>query len=277
MSKINSLLVPTDFSSKSDIAIRYACEIASYTDAQILFMHVIEQPYDFPSRVEEVLESKKKESADKLAKLIDGLHSTDEFRHIQMKGTVEVGNPSTMFVNAAKTGKFDMIIVGLGGEHDLKKALYGSITNNILLESPIPVFAISKRIDYRQPKQLFFATALREQDIKPIKQMKKLSIELGVKLRLIHIVENKGKREEKGKKFLKKLQKELNDSQLKIEFYEDKSFFEGITRLIGGDQHTILVTTRYKKRFMEWLITRSNARVLAQIVAVPLIMIPNDE
>ncbi|WP_176719467.1 hypothetical protein [Rhodohalobacter halophilus] len=45
---------------------------------------------------------------------------------------------------------------------------------------------------------------------------------------------------------------------------------------IGGDQHTILVTTRHKKRFIEWLITRSNARVLAQVAAVPLIMIPND-
>lgn len=276
MPKLKSLLVPTDFSGKSEIAVRYACEIASYTDAQILFMHVIEQPYDFPSRVEEVLENKKKESADKLAELIDGLHSTDEFRHIRMKGTVEVGNPSTMFVNAAETGKFDMIIVGLGGEHDLKKALYGSITNNILLESPIPVFAISKRIDYRQPKQLVFATALREKDIKPIKQMKKLSVELGVKLRIVHIVEKKERREEKGKKFQKKIRKELNDANIEVEFYEDKSFFEGITRLIGGDQHTILVTTRYKKRFIEWLITRSNARVLAQVAAVPLMMIPND-
>jgi nucleotide-binding universal stress UspA family protein len=276
MSTITSILVPTDFSSKSDTAVRYACEIASYTGAKVMFMHVIEQPYDFPSRIEDVLESKKSESAKKLSKLIDGLHSTDDFRHVNMKGSVEVGSPYTMFLNAAKTGKFDMIVVGLGGDHDLKKAIYGSITNNILLESPIPVFAMSKKVDYRQPKHLVFATGLRNQDIKPIKQMKKFSIELGIKLRIVHIVEKKANREEKGKKFQKKLRKELKDDTLQIEYYEDKSFLEGITRLIGGDQHTILVTTRYKRRFVEWLITRSNARVLAQIAAVPLIMIPND-
>jgi nucleotide-binding universal stress UspA family protein len=275
--KLNSLLVPSDFSRKSETAIRYACEIASYTGAEIQFLHVIDPPYDFPSRTDEFIDVKKKEAANNLESLISGLHSSDEFRHIRMKGSVKSGNPGNVILHEAESGDFDMIIVGLGGDHDLKKALYGSITNNLLLDSPIPVFAMAKQVDYKPLKRLVFATALRSDDIQPIRQMMEFSIELGIKLQVVHIVEKQGMRKEKADKFLKQLRNKLKDPQFQIEFHESSSFLEGIVSFIGSDKHTLLVTTRYKKRFLEWLITRSSVRVLAQITAVPLIMIPNDE
>jgi nucleotide-binding universal stress UspA family protein len=275
--KLNSLLVPSDFSRKSETAIRYACEIASYSGAEIHFLHVIDPPYDFPSRTDEFIQAKKEEAAENLESLINGLHATDEYRHIRMKGAVKTGTPGTVLLDEARTGNYDMIIVGLGGEHDLKKALYGSITNNLLLDSPIPVFAMAKQVDYKPLNRLVFATALRSDDIQPIRQMKELSIELGVRLQIVHIVEIKGMRREKYRKFLKKLRAKLNDPHIDIEFFEGATFLEGIVSYIGNDKHTLLVTTRYKKRFLEWLITRSSVRVLAQIAAVPLMMIPNDE
>lgn len=272
----SSILVPTDFSGKSEIAIRYACEIAATTGAEILFMNVIEPPYDFPSRIEEVVATKKKVLAERLEKLINDLHSVDEFRFIKMKGKIEVGKVGNIILNAARSGHHDLICVGLGGEHDLKKALYGSITNNLLLESPIPVFAISKRIDFRTPKQLLFATDLRERDIKPVKKMHGFARDLGIKFRIVHIAENQDKSSEELINFTSKIQAKTKDESIKIELYKAPDFLEGITKFIGNDNRTILVTTRYKKSILEWLFTKSTARVLAQIAEVPLLLLPTD-
>ena len=272
----SSILVPTDFSEKSEIAIRYACEIAACTGAEILFMNVVEPPYDFPSRIEEVVASKKKAAVNKLTKIIDDLHSVDEFRFIRMKGKVEVGKVDTAILEVIRSEDFDLICVGLGGEHDLKKALYGSITNTLLLESDIPVFAISKRIDFRSPKQLVFATDLRKNDLEIIHQMESFAKDLGVKFRIINIVGDLDSNQKKVEAFTQEIRDLTKNRSIEIEQYEGDSFLEGITKLIGSDSRTILVTTRYKKTLLEWLFTKSNARVLATIAEVPLLLIPVD-
>ncbi len=272
----SSILVPTDFSRKSETAIRYACEIALCTGSEISFLNVVEPPYDFPSRSDEIVEKMKQTNAETLEHLIDDLHSVDEFRFIKMKGKVVVGNINNEILAEARSGDHKLACVGLGGEHDLKKALYGSITNNLLLESPIPVFAISKQISYRNPKQLIFATDCRDRDFKPIKKIRSFARDLGVQLRLVHIVTSGPVNQKKAKDFEIELRSRLNDKHITLELFEDASFTKGIIRFMSGDRQTILVTTRYKKSFLEWLIAKSSARVLAQIAAVPLLLIPSD-
>lgn len=272
-----SILVPTDFSSKSENAIRYACEIASYAGSHIQFLNVIEEPYDFAVRAGEIVEQLKAENAQKLREMIDDLHSTDEYRHLKLKGRVMVGKVQTTILSAADEGKFSMISIGLGGEADLRKAMYGSITNNLLLESTKPVLAISKRINFRPPKKLVFATDLRERDLKPLKKMKKFAIEIGAVLRIVHIrEENSSRPYTEIEQFRSLVQEKLKAPHMDIEVFESTDFVEGIIRYIGNDSHTILVMTRYRRGFFEWLFSNSTVREVAQIAAVPLLMLPGE-
>lgn len=272
-----SILVPTDFSSKAEIAIRYACEISRTTNATLHLLNVIEPPYDFPSRIEEIVEARKKEHAEKLTQLIDDLHSVDEFRNIKIKGHVETGKVGYTITEIAEEQEHDLIAIGLGGEPHLKKALYGSITNNLLLDSEVPVFAISKRLSFTPPEHLVFATALREGDIKQIKRMKKFAMDLGISLRIVHIREEGKTTRMTIEEFQKKLRGTLKNDEIEIEVFESSSFVEGITTFIQDNKHSILVMVRYKKKFLEWLLSNSTVRSVAQIAAVPLLMIPEDE
>lgn len=276
MSIYSTILVPTDFSRKSESAIRYACEIALCTGTDILFMNVVELPYDFPSRMEETIEYQKEENASRLEKLINDLHSVENFRFIKMKGTVKVGNVGIEILKAVKKGKFGLICVGLGGDQDLKKTLYGSITNKLLLESPIPVFAISKHSSYREPRQLLFATDFRERDLKPAKQARKLARDLGAVLRVIHIVEDEERDIHTEQEFARKIRGAFNDPGFEIEYFEDSSFIDGILRVIGNDKQTVIATTRYRQSFLDWLVSKSSARTLAQTTAAPLLLFPSD-
>jgi len=270
-----SILVPTDFLPKSESAIRYACEIAQYTGADIHFLNVIEEHYEFATRAEDVLPAIKKERAEKLEQLIDDLHSVDDFRSTKMTGLIEEGDIQLTIQRVAKKHKNNMIVIALGGEPDLKKIMYGSITNNILIESTVPVLAISKKIDYRTPNHLVFATNLRNGDIKPIKRMKRFAIDIGVDLKIIHVLPDKSKvNHEAIKKFNTKIQGSLKATNSAVELLEAPTFDEGITRFVRNNKNTILVMTRYKRRFFEWLFSNSRVRNIAQIASVPLLMIP---
>ena len=45
MSAIKKILVPTDFSEASKAALRYACELATATNASLCILHAVENPY----------------------------------------------------------------------------------------------------------------------------------------------------------------------------------------------------------------------------------------
>lgn len=117
--------MPTDFSRKSENAIRYACEIAGNTGAEVHFLNIIEEPYDFPSRVDEILKEKKEEHEKRLTTMIEDLHSVDEFRIVQMKGLVRVGKVISTTRSVVREHDHDLVVIGLGGDADLKKVLYG--------------------------------------------------------------------------------------------------------------------------------------------------------
>jgi len=273
----SSIVVPTDFSRKSEIAIRYACEIASNIGGEVHFLNIIEEPYDFPSRVQEILEARKKEHEYKLSHMIEDLHAVDEFRIIKMKGVVKTGKMLTTMRQVVKEHDHNLIVIGLGGEADLKKVLYGSITNNLLMTIDIPVLAISKHIDYRELKTMLFATDMRKRDLKFIKEMREFCFDIGVTLRVIHIAEENEELDMKTlTAFNKKLKKITKNPGAEIIVYHAVSFTEGITKYIGKDKQTLLVMTRYKMKFWEWLLSNSTVKSLAQMTSVPLLMLPAD-
>jgi len=272
-----SILIPTDFSSKSENAIKYACEIASNTGGEIHFLNVLEEPYDFPSRVEEVLSEQVKQNEEKLSSIIEGLHSNDEYRIIKMKGMVKTGKVLSTTQSIARKHHHDLIVIGLGGKANLKKALYGSITNHLLMTSDLPVLAVSKRVEYAKPHTMIFTTDMRKNDIHYIKMMREFCIDIGVKLRFAHIVEpGKEASQKKLNKFNKKIQKITNDPGASLQIYEAPSLTEGITSAAGDDKHTLVVMIRYRKKFLEWLLSNSSVRSVAQLANVPLLMIPAD-
>lgn len=190
---------------------------------------------------------------------------------------VETGKVLSSTRNVARKYKHNLVVIGLGGHADLKKVLYGSITNSLLMTSEIPVLAISKRIDYREPKKMLFAFHMKKTGSPTNKKMREFSAEIGVQLGFFHTAEP-GKQRKSGKvgAFSQKIQKITKNPGAKLTIYEAPSFPEGITKFIGDDKHTILVMTRYRNKFLEWLLSNSAARSIAQIASFPLLVLPAD-
>jgi len=265
------IFVPTDFTSRSDVAYRYACEIATETDDEICLLNVVDTPYEFPSRLNEILKQRKEAATKELEAVVNDLKSIDKCKKLHIEQRIETGKIATTILQQIKKRKPGLVIMGTGGEHSIKNLIYGSITNTMLLDSPVPVLGIPGNSDYRSIHSFVFATDLRKRDIKIIKWVYVLASKLNAEFHVIHI--DTGTDENNIRKFKKRLTTKVSEKII-LEVKTDNSFFEGMTSYLRNQQRLIIVMPRYKKKFIEWLTVRSSAREIAYYGHSPLLMIP---
>lgn len=142
----SDILAPIDFSSYSDLALRYAIEQCKRFDATLHLVHVVE-PAAYPadwgySQVGFVdLETELVNSAEKeLKKLYENVNSMG----IKAKTAVLRGKASSELVEYANENSIGLICISTHGRGGLEHLLFGSTTERILRKSQCPVLAIKK-------------------------------------------------------------------------------------------------------------------------------------
>jgi nucleotide-binding universal stress UspA family protein len=140
---LRRVLVPVDFTETSDRALEYALELARKFEAKITVMHAYQIPvYGFPdatyitaaevatqisnaaqARLDAILEAHKTSGVETTAILRDGV-AWEEINRI------------------AGEVKADLIIIGTHGRRGLARALLGSVAENVIRTSTVPVLVI---------------------------------------------------------------------------------------------------------------------------------------
>lgn len=144
MARFKKILVPTDFSSHSVAATVLAAELAQRFEAAVTLLHVFEPsyytaaegyPFVTPDEVRRVMARHKEALA--VAQ-----------REAQAAGAQRVdsqlvqGSAASEVVALAKSGSYDLIVMGTHGRTGLKHALMGSVAEKIVRTSPCPVLTV---------------------------------------------------------------------------------------------------------------------------------------
>lgn len=147
---IRRILVPVDFSPHSDVALRYAFALADRFDATVEVLHVVEDPFvsgawnpeAFAPNIPELLAdlvatARRKLEQLKASALHDGHRVTTT-----MLTTVRSGRPADSIADAARTGKFDLIVMGTHGRTGLSHVLIGSVAERVIRKAPCAVLTV---------------------------------------------------------------------------------------------------------------------------------------
>lgn len=137
------ILVPTDMSDFANLALRYAALFRDragshltllYADELYLPVDLLEAPLGY--YLENAPESREKLNA----KFV-------EYARGQMGGSFETMTvqdaPVRAIVNTARDFKADLIIMGTHGRRGLRRAILGSVTENVLHETTVPVLTVT--------------------------------------------------------------------------------------------------------------------------------------
>jgi len=142
--RLQKILLPTDFSTYSATATKYACELATKFDAELHLLHTLEHHASstpafgmglaLPSYVNESRAAAEKSLAAVLdPKWVPG--------RTVIQAVVE-GSPKLEIIRYARTKEIDLIVLSTHGRSGLAHVIMGSVAENVVRTAPCPVLTV---------------------------------------------------------------------------------------------------------------------------------------
>ena len=154
MIRLKTVLVATDFSKTSEVALQYGRELARTFGAELRVLHVADNiltRYAFagPALVAYDAQAEYEKSVNtQLNDLVDA----DDRRELRASAVIRVSNsPADSIVDYARELGVDVIVMGTHGRRALARALLGSVAERVVRLAPCPVLTV------RTPEHEFIA------------------------------------------------------------------------------------------------------------------------
>lgn len=145
MINLKRILLPSDFSENSAVAVSYACALAEQFGAELHVLHVMqdlvtmipEPGMAFPPPGE-YLQELQASAETALAKIPDAAWSQGK----KVVRTVRQGTPFLEIIRYAKETDSDLIVLGTHGRGGLAHVLLGSVAERVVRKAPCPVLTV---------------------------------------------------------------------------------------------------------------------------------------
>jgi nucleotide-binding universal stress UspA family protein len=142
MITLKQVLVPTDFSTPSEVAVNYARELTKAFDAKLHILHVMDSSvypvgewYVPPPTLYDDME---KDARERLQNLLSD-QDRDRFK---AELVTRRGSPFVEIVRYAKSRNIDLIVMGTHGRGPIAHMLMGSVAEKVVRKSPCPVLTV---------------------------------------------------------------------------------------------------------------------------------------
>jgi nucleotide-binding universal stress UspA family protein len=141
---IQNILVPTDFSDHSTVALSYAIRFAGQLGARITLLHVIKPALATPEAGVWCPDIESEyQIADAAERTAARICEREKLSHSILKQTlVWTGAPSETITETARDQNSDLIIIATHGRTGLAHALLGSCAEKIIRQAPCPVLVV---------------------------------------------------------------------------------------------------------------------------------------
>ncbi len=187
---IKKVLWPTDFSDEAQEALLYADAFAKTFGAKIVALHVIPDIspalYDAALVVKGELAKRvafvKKEALNKF----DSLKKT---KSLEFETLIEEGNAAKKIIETAEKEKVDLIVLGRRGLSAIEKLFIGSVANQVLRNSPVPLLLTKKKTGKPRFKKILVPTDFSEQEETERDFAWRLAKGFDSELTLLHVLE----------------------------------------------------------------------------------------
>lgn len=191
----NRILLARDFSPSSGLALQQAVDIARHYDAElhILFADVLHaDPYSFGASMEPA------RSTEEMKERLQG-HTEETFskNHVDTSGlsikyVVERDvAPGPAILNYADHIDVDLIVMGTHGRRGLRRVLLGSVAEEVVRLSSVPVYTVPTKTDAQFPfRSMLLPVDFSEHARDTVRRAKEMASEFDTRLTLLHVIED---------------------------------------------------------------------------------------
>ncbi|UYG08994.1 universal stress protein [Halomonas sp. M4R1S46] len=147
---MDSVLVGVDRSRRSWRSVKFALERAAMHDWDVTIVHVINwSPYKFSTKEDNERRPIKRQQeisraeSDVIKPLMEWISEENLYPDTTKVTTlIRHGRPSDTIIKLAKSGDYDLIVVGRAGESRMRSALFGSTASRVAENSSVPVVVV---------------------------------------------------------------------------------------------------------------------------------------
>jgi len=279
-----SIIVPTDFSDNAYNALFYATRLLPSEGCKILLVHSYEeQLYESLSRLDNRMNdaiAKKvratvynelEKMKHKIIRDSEGIALTVEFFY----GALPLIDIINDLIDNVET---DFLIMGTTGATGLKEVFMGSqavrVVKNI---TPIPVFLIPEKSDFKEPKNVVYATDLKySYQENQFAFLKKIVKEHQANFHLVHVY-HQSKESSDVELYYINLKNKLQDLAYIPHWIDStKSIEETLTEFCEQHYIHLLVLTYHKYGFFKSILKTSFVEKASFHLEVPLLILPDN-
>jgi nucleotide-binding universal stress UspA family protein len=234
---IKNILVPTDFSDLARNALNLAYGIAEKTGARIQLLNVIEPPHGSSfSAMGEIDTSANdfeavfiRQLKEKMEDKMQDLVSEETFKDVELNGRVDVGRPYETIADEITENDTNLVVMSTNGASGVEEVLIGSNAEKVVRRSKCPVISVHDPVTIDDINDIVFATNLRDNQEKTLKELKTIQDIFGARLHVVTI--NTPSNFSSDRYYKKKMEEFAQNNQIKdytFTVYNDDTEEDGI-------------------------------------------------
>ncbi len=182
------ILVPTDFSEISNIALQYAVAMNNsiHGHLDVIHTYTVVSRTDMIISMEPVIRQTAEEDMDKLMAGIVPMVLKDA----SIGSEVVKGDPVDVIGRMSKKNQYDLIIMGTQGSSGILEVFIGSTTLAVMRQTETPLLAVPREGEYRPVKNIVFAidsVGLSKDQYEPLRDIAKM---FDSQIYVFHVAEN---------------------------------------------------------------------------------------
>jgi nucleotide-binding universal stress UspA family protein len=188
MAAFSTILIATDYSEASHVAVRMAALLARRFGAVLKVLHVLEDsarayPFPVPPGVREL-------ARDRLLELVGELRNAG----LTVNAVFEEGIAAEQIVDSARGTSADLVVLGSHGRSGLPRWVHGSVAEKVVRASPVPVLTVHPADRLPDDPGRIFRKILVPTDFsvasgKGVDLAIQLALELEASLTILHVCE----------------------------------------------------------------------------------------
>lgn len=159
---IKNVLVPTDFSEPSGMALNYGVALARKLQARLTLVHILEPLPVLEVAIEAEIAKAESERREVALQKLGNLLAPEDEDDLNLQIVLKTGNPRKEIAETVREQHADIVVLGTHGRGRLARLILGSTTEGLLRKLNVPVMTVSHTASPRKFKRILFATDLAD-------------------------------------------------------------------------------------------------------------------
>lgn len=267
-----NILVPTDFSDLSKVALQYAIRIAKNLNGMVTLLHIVESNNVLavnPLKKGKVAQIRK--AKDELSDLV---REASIYAKSKVPIAIDMAKKTSSFhesVNAhAKRIKSGLIVIGTHGASGFKKTFLGSNTTSLMEITDIPMVVVPDQADLRTIENVIYATDLKYLDYE-LNTLVSFAEKFNATVHVLHILKP-GEVFEEAEARIDEAVKKLSYRKVLSLVTFDEDVDEAISQYINVSSADMLAMFSHRPSFYEKIFDKSVTRKMAFHGTIPLLV-----